>query len=135
MEQHARGVQLIMTIIFQHNTNKTKKYTIYVKNRNIEVRVAYDTDDIINKLLESFLENYEREQNILRNGSNYVFDCVDHTFVQFHTIELRRGSSYILSPKWISDKKATINPQFLLSIFNSCLITSRRNYMQSRKNF
>ena len=89
-----------MTIIFQHNANKTKKYTIYVKRRNIEVRVGYD---IINKLLESFLENYEREENILRNGSHYGFDCVDHTLVQFHTIELKRGSSYIPSTKWISD--------------------------------
>ena len=33
------------------------------------MRVGYD---IINKLLESFLENYEREENILRNGSNCV---------------------------------------------------------------
>ena len=35
-----------------------------------------------------------------------VFNCVDHTLVQFHTIELRRGSSYIPSPKWISDIKS-----------------------------
>ena len=40
------------------------------------MRAGDNTDDILNKFLESFLENYEREENILRNGSNNVFDCV-----------------------------------------------------------
>ena len=75
------------------------------------MRAGDNTDDIVTTLLESFLENYEREENILRNGSNYIFDYVDLTLLQFHSIELKRGSSYIPSPKWISDKKATINPQ------------------------
>ena len=41
----------------------------------------------------------------------YVFKCVNIRLVQFHSIELKRGSSYIHSPKWIEKKKATINPQ------------------------
>ena len=77
------------------------------------MRGGDDTDEIINKVLDSFFENYEREENIFRNWSNYVFDCVDLTYIQFHTMQLKRGSSYIPSPKWISDKKATINPKNL----------------------
>ena len=50
------------------------------------------TDDIFSKVLDTFFENYERQENILRNGSNYVFDCVDITLditdiVQSQTIE------------------------------------------------
>ena len=75
------------------------------------MRASDDTNDILTNLIHLFLENYEREENILRNGSNYALDCVDLTYVQFHTIQLKRGSSYIPSPKWISDKKATINPK------------------------
>ena len=75
------------------------------------MRTEDDTDDIITKLLESFLEKYEREENILHNGSGYVFPCLDLTLVQFHSIQLKRASSYIPSPKWIETKKATINPQ------------------------
>ena len=75
------------------------------------MRTKDDTGNILTKLLESFLENYEIEENILRNGSVYVFDCVDLTLVQFHSIQLKRGSSYIPSPKWIEKKKATVNPQ------------------------
>ena len=33
--------------------------------------------------------------------------------MQFQTKELRKGSSYIPSPKWISDEKASINPKNL----------------------
>ena len=91
--------------------DQIKKRTFYVKSKNREMRSGDNTDDILIKLLESFLENYEREENTLKNESDYVFDCVDWTLVNFHIIELRRGSSYIPSPKWVSDRKETINPQ------------------------
>ena len=74
-------------MVFKHITNPTKNNTIYVKSKNVEMRVGDNTDDILTRLLNSFLENYEREKNILRNGSNYVCDCIDLTLV-----ELRRGS-------------------------------------------
>ena len=77
------------------------------------MRVGDDTNDIINKIVDLFFENYEREENILHNGSNYVFDCIDLTLAQLHSIELKRGSSYIPSPKWVLDKRATINPKNL----------------------
>ena len=35
------------------------------------------------------------------------------TAIHFRNIELKRGSSYIDSPKWIKSKKATINPKNL----------------------
>ena len=33
--------------------------------------------------------------------------------IHFHHIELKRGSSYIDFPKWIKNKKATMNPKNL----------------------
>ena len=105
--------QLVNLIEEKKNSTqeKQKAQLTIAKSKNIEIRTKDDTDDIPTKLLESFLENYEIRENILRNGSVYVFDCVDLTLVQFHCIELKRGSSYILSPKWIEKKKVTINPE------------------------
>ena len=57
--------------------DQIKKRTFYVKSKNREMRSGGNTDDILIKLLESFLENYEREENTLKNESDYVFDCVD----------------------------------------------------------
>ena len=70
--QGEQKVQLIIAIIFRHITDPAKKYTFYVKSKKIDMRAGDDTDEIINKVLDSFFENYEREENILRNGSNYV---------------------------------------------------------------
>ena len=55
----------------------TKKRIFCVKSKDIKMRSGGNTDDILIKLLESFLENYEREENTLKNESDYVFDCVD----------------------------------------------------------
>ena len=57
--------------------DQIKKRTFYVKSKNREMRSGDNTDDILIKLLESFLENYEREENTLKNESDYVFDCAD----------------------------------------------------------
>ena len=91
--QSEQKVQLIISVIFKHVMDPTKKCNFYDKSKTIEMRSGDNTDDIIIKLLESFLENYEREENILGNGNNYVLDGVDSTLAYFHTIVLRRGSS------------------------------------------
>ena len=75
------------------------KYAIYVKSKNIEMCSGHKTEDTVDKLLQAFLENYEREQNILRNESNFILDIVDVTLIQFRSIDLKRDSSYIPSPK------------------------------------
>ena len=77
---------------------------------HVEIISGSDKNDIITKVFESFLNKYEPEENILKNGSNYSFESVNMTGFHFHDIKLKRGSSYIDSPKWILDKKTTINP-------------------------
>ena len=68
---------------------------------NEEIRLGNETPGIITKLIESFLINYQKEETILRNGSNFIFDRVDLLVVNIHKIKLKRGKSYIKSPDWI----------------------------------
>ena len=42
-------------------------------------------------------------------GSKFVYDSVDLLHYKFHRINLNRGGSCIDSPKWLKNKKATIN--------------------------
>ena len=42
-------------------------------------------------------------------GSEFVFDYVDLLYYSLHKISINRGESYIDSPEWIKNKKATIN--------------------------
>ena len=50
-------------------------------------------------------------------GSKFVFDSVDLLNYKLHKISLNWGGSYIDSPKWLNNKKATINPK---SINDKC---------------
>ena len=67
--------------------------------------------DIIKGLLNSFLNNYQKEEIILRNGSNFVFESVDLLSSHIHKTSLKRGKSYTKSPEWVVNKRATINPK------------------------
>ena len=76
-----------------YTADRDKNRTFHVQSDNAEIRLGYDTNDIINKLFESFLNSYQKEEQKLRNGSNYTFESVDILGIHFHNIKLKRGSS------------------------------------------
>ena len=81
------------------------------KSDNVEIMIGYETDDINNKLFESFKKIYKKGLETKVKGSQFVFESVDLLYYSLHKISLNRGGSYIDSPDWIKHKKATINPQ------------------------
>ena len=57
------------------------------------------------------------------SGSEFVFDSIDLLPYNLHKISLNRGGSYIDSPKWLKNKKATINSKIkMISTFNMLLL-------------
>ena len=44
-------------------------------------------------------------------GSGFTHESVGLLYYHFQRIDIRRGGSYMVSPDWISSKKATINPK------------------------
>ena len=82
-----------------------------MRSDNKEIRLGNETDDIVKRLINSFLNNYQKEELILRNGSNFAFEGV--VLLSYHTYRtsLQRGNSYIKSPDWLAKKKAIINPK------------------------
>ena len=87
-----------------------EKFALFVWSDNEEIRSGNETDDIINRLIKSFLTNYQNEERILRNGSNFVFGSVDLLTYLIRKTNLERGKSYIKSPELILNERATINP-------------------------
>ena len=75
-----------MGISFMCITDKEKTRSFYVNSNNEEIRLGDD---------ESFLNNYHKDEQISRNGSNYTFESVDILSIHFHDIKLKRGKSYI----------------------------------------
>ena len=78
---------------------------------NEEIRLGNETNDFVKRLINSLLNNYQKEEIILRNGSNFVFQSVDLLSNHIHKISLKRGNSYIKSSEWLINKRATVNPK------------------------
>ena len=83
---------------------------MHMRSDNEEFTNGDDTDEIIKRLFESFLQKYEENLQNKMKGSDFEFDCVNFLYYDFNRISLNRGGSYIDSPKWLKDKKSTINP-------------------------
>ena len=81
------------------------------RSDNEELMNGDDTDEIIKGLFESFLQKYEENLQNKMKGSDFEFDGVNFLYYDFNKISLNRGGSYIDSPKWLKDKKSTINPK------------------------
>ena len=66
-----------MNVNFGSSNDTGEILTIFVWSDNEEIRPGNETDDIIKRLLSSFLNNYQKEETILRIGSGFVFESVD----------------------------------------------------------
>ena len=104
-------IQISIHVNFIPFNDTEETHTIFVWSNNEEIKLGNETNDIIKRLINCFLTNYQNEELILRNGSNFVYESVDLLSYHLHKISLRRGRSYIKSPKWVLNKLATINPE------------------------
>ena len=86
-------------------------HIMYTRSDNIEIMFGDDNDNIIEQLFESLLKKYEENLQNKMRGSEFEFDGVNFLYYDFNKTSINRGGSYIDSPKWLKDKKSTINPK------------------------
>ena len=84
---------------------------MYTRSDNIEIIFGDDNDDIIEQVFESLLKKYEQNLQNKMRGSEFEFDGVNFLYCDFNKTSINRGGSYIDSPKWLKNKKSTINPK------------------------
>ena len=84
---------------------------MHTKSNNIEITIDSDTDEVIENLFRSLLQRYQENLEEKVRGSEFVFDGINLLHYDLNKISLNRGGSYIKSPDWVENKKATINPQ------------------------
>ena len=104
-------IQLTMQINFIFHKDSEETQTMYTKSHNIEIMKGNETDEIIKKLFESLLQNYKKDLEEPMRRSEFVPDSIDLLYYHFQKIGLKRSRSYIDSPKWLKNKKVTINPE------------------------
>ena len=99
-------IQLTMQINFISSKDSEETCTTYTNSHNEEIMIGNKTDEIIEKLLQNYqkdLEESMRGIKFVRDSNKLLYDHLQ--------IGLKGGGSYIDSPKWLKNKKATINPK------------------------
>ena len=84
---------------------------IHTRSVNEEFMNGSDTDEIIKELFRCLLQRYQENLQEKMKGSDFAFDGVNYLYYDLNKISISKGGSYIDSPKWLKDKKSTINPK------------------------
>ena len=103
-------VQLSAEINFI-SLNPEETCVMYTRSDNEEFMSGDDTNEIIKLLFESFLQRFEENLQNKMRGSEFEFDGINFFYYSFNKTSIYRGGTYIYSPKWLKDKKSTINPK------------------------
>ena len=128
-------IHYTMRIIFISFIDKSETQVMHTKSDNIEIMIGTDTSDTINELIDSFIKRYQEGLETKMKGSSYIFESIDLLEYHLHKISLNRGSSYIISPKWLKNKGVTINPKNIKD--NKCFqyaIAAALNYQSIDPN-
>ena len=75
-----------------------------------------ETDEVIEKLFESLLQNYQEDLEESMRGSEFNFGGVDLLFYHLQKISLKRDQSYIDSPEWLKNKKQQLILKIMMII-------------------
>ena len=75
-------------------------------SRMVNIYNLSDMNEIVNKMIAHMKQQIENPALL---NSRFVFDEVLHMDADFHRLNLTRGLSYLLLPKWLARKKAIIN--------------------------
>ena len=103
-------------LIMQNNFISVKDFedtrTIYLASKPVEIFMGSDTENITDTVFNTILNRIQRAMETSNErGSGFTYDSVRLLYYHFQRIDIRRGGSYIASPDWIVNKKATINPK------------------------
>ena len=126
-------IQINMHFNFVSSKDTWETRTIFVWNDNEGIRSGNETDDIVKVLLSSFLNNYQKEETTMSNGSGLVFESVDLLSYHVHKTSLKTEKSYTKSPEWELNKRATINPKNKDKSFQSIIAALNHQNIESHQ--
>ena len=83
-------IQLTMQINFIFSEDSEETRTMHTKSHNIENLMGNETDEIIEILFESLLQNYQKDLEESMRGSGFVFDSIDLLYYHLQKIGLKK---------------------------------------------
>ena len=82
---------------------------MYTRSDPMEIMNGSETEEIIESLYRSLLQKYNDNLQEKMKGSDFVFNGIIYFYYDFDRVSICKGGSYIGSPKWLKDKKSTVN--------------------------
>ena len=68
-------------------------------------------NEVIKVLFKSLLQKFQENLQEKMKGSDFTFDGINYLYYDLNKVSISKGGSYIDSPKWLKNKKSTINPK------------------------
>ena len=118
-------------ISFKKDSDETR--TMHAKSDNVEIMMGSETSKITEQLFKYFLQSYQEELEESMRETEFIFDSVDALYYDLNKISLSKDGSYIDSPEWLKNKKATINPKNNDDKCFQYALTFALNYEQIKK--
>ena len=81
----------------------------HTRSVTMEFMSGSETEEIIESLYRSLLQNYYDNLQEKMRGSDFVFNGINYFYCDFNRVSISKGGSYIESPKWLKNKKSTVN--------------------------
>ena len=104
-------LKVTMQINFISSKDSEETRTMNTKSSNIGIIMGNETDEIIKKLFDSLLQKYQDGLEESIRGNEFIRYSVGLLYYYLQKIGFKRGGSYIDSPEWLKNKRATINPK------------------------
>ena len=82
---------------------------MHTRSVNEEFMDGSNIDEAIKVLYKSLLQKYQDSLQNKMKGSHFIFNGVNYLYYDLNKVSISKGGSYIDSPKWLKNKKSTIN--------------------------
>ena len=107
-ETRDRAVRPQATTWIRFVENGVEQFELVFNSRMLAVYNLSDMDEIVSKMIKHMKQQVE---NPALRDSKFVFDGVIGMNIDFHRLNLARGSSHLPLPEWLAKKGAIINPK------------------------
>ena len=82
---------------------------MYTRSIPEQIIIGCETEEVAENLIMQLLQKYQDNLQNKTKGSDFIFNGINYLYYDPNRITISKGGSYIKSPKWLKDKKCTIN--------------------------
>ena len=83
-------IQISIHVNFISSKDIEETRTIYAWSDNENIMWGNETDNIIKELFKSFLNNYQKEEQIMRGGRDFIYENIELMDFILHKTSLKK---------------------------------------------